>query len=138
MTQSLVLKDVMWFRAAAVWFAILGVAFINGGIRVALLIPRLGDLPAHAISSISLSAAILAAAFLSIGWIGISQAGDALRVGGLWVAMTLCFEFLAGHYIFGSSWSRLLEDYNIFQGRIWLLVVATTHFAPLIAFHWRR
>jgi uncharacterized membrane protein YozB (DUF420 family) len=128
----------MWLRAAAVWFAILGVAFINGGVRVALLIPRLGDLPAHAISSISLSVAILAAAWLSIGWIGVSRAAAAWRVGLLWVGMTLAFEFLAGHYIFGSSWARLLEDYNIFEGRIWLLVVATTLLAPLLAFRWRR
>lgn len=128
----------MWLRAAAVWFAILGVAFVNGGIRVAVLIPRFGDLPAHAISSVALSASILAAALLSIGWIGVAHSADALRAGGLWVVMTLAFEFLAGHYIFGSSWARLLEDYNIFAGRIWLLVVATTLLAPLAAFHWRR
>jgi hypothetical protein len=46
--------------------------------------------------------------------------------------MTVAFEFLAGHYIFGSPWDRLLEDYNLFGGRIWLLVLATSAFAPLI------
>jgi hypothetical protein len=46
------------------------------------------------------------------------------------VALTLAFEFLAGHYLFGNPWSRLLEDYDVFRGRIWILVLITTAVAP--------
>jgi hypothetical protein len=46
--------------------------------------------------------------------------------------MTVAFEFLAGHYFFRTPWANLLADYNLFDGRIWLLVLATSAFAPLI------
>ena len=43
------------------------------------------------------------------------------------------FELLAGHYLFGNSWGRLLEDYNLLRGRIWVLVLVTTAVAPVLA-----
>ena len=45
----------------------------------------------------------------------------------------LAFEFLAGHYVFGTPWSELLADYNVFRGRIWVLVLITTATAPWLA-----
>ena len=48
-----------------------------------------------------------------------------------WVAPTVGFEFLAGHYVFGNGWERLIADYNVFRGRIWILVLAANIFAPL-------
>jgi hypothetical protein len=46
------------------------------------------------------------------------------------VALTLGFEFLAGHFLFGDPWSQLLEEYNVFRGRIWILVLVTIAIAP--------
>jgi hypothetical protein len=47
------------------------------------------------------------------------------------------FELLAGHYVFGNSWEKLLADYNLFRGRIWVLVLIVILFAPLWAF-WQK
>jgi hypothetical protein len=44
--------------------------------------------------------------------------------------MTVAFELLAGHYLFGNTWERLLADYNVLRGRIWVLVLITTFLAP--------
>jgi hypothetical protein len=44
--------------------------------------------------------------------------------------LTLAFEFLAGHYLFGAPWPQLLADYNVLRDRIWVLVLATTALAP--------
>ena len=55
-------------------------------------------------------------------------------VGTVWVALTVAFEFVAGHYVFGNSWERLIADYNVFRGRIWILVLLMNLFAPLWAF----
>lgn len=55
-------------------------------------------------------------------------------VGTVWVALTVAFEFLAGHYVFGNSWERLLADYNMVRGRLWILVLLANLFAPLWAF----
>lgn len=39
-------------------------------------------------------------------------------VGGMWVAMTVLFEFSFGHYIVGNSWRVLLEAYNLLEGNL--------------------
>jgi hypothetical protein len=48
------------------------------------------------------------------------------------LGLTVGFEFLAGHYLFGNPWRRLLEDYNVVRGRVWMLVLLTTALAPLL------
>jgi hypothetical protein len=45
----------------------------------------------------------------------------------------LAFEFLAGHYLFGNPWERLLADYNIFRGRVWVTVLLLQLFGPFFA-----
>lgn len=122
----------MSLRAAIIWFVILAFAFVNGGVRVAWLIPGLGDTAGHVLSTLSLCFAILAVSWLSMGWIGVATRGDAIRVGLLWLVLTLAFEFLAGHYVFGTPWRQLLADYNVLAGRVWILVLVTTVFAPLL------
>jgi hypothetical protein len=119
-------------RAVLVWFVLLIIASINGGIREAIIIPATGDTAGRAISTLMLSAAIFVLCWLTIRWIAPASTADALTVGGIWVAMTLAFEFLAGHYLFGHPWSRLLEDYNVARGRIWILVLIVTAFAPWV------
>lgn len=124
-------------RAFAIWFVLLAVAFANGFLRVAWLIPSTGDRTGHVISTLILSAAIALLSWLTIGWIHPATTRDALLVGAIWVALTLAFEFLAGHYLFGNPWSTLLADYNVFDGRIWVLVIVTTGLSPLAA-AWAR
>ncbi len=59
-----------------------------------------------------------------------TTARDVWRIGALWVALTPAFEFLAGHYVFGTPWHQLLADYNVLRGRIGVLVFITTTVAP--------
>lgn len=77
---------------------------------------------------------ILLAAWLTLDWIGPDSWRDAGRIGVTWIVLTLAFEFLAGHYLFGTSWEKLLADYNVFRGRIWPLVPLTTLAAPLLIY----
>jgi hypothetical protein len=116
-----------------VWLGLLALAIINGGIREAHIIPRTGELAGHALSTVMLCVLILALAWLMIRWMRPASASGAWRIGGLWVLLVLGFEFLAGHYLFGTSWSELLADYNVARGRIWPLVLVTTVVAPFVA-----
>jgi hypothetical protein len=120
-------------RAVIVWCGLLVLAVVNGGIREAVIIPRTGDLAGHAISTILLCILILTLAWLTIGWMHPASSAEAWRIGGLWMVLVLAFEFLAGHYLFGTPWSELLADYNVLRGRIWPLVPATTAMAPYVA-----
>ena len=124
----------MIFRAATVWFLLLVVAIANGVLRELLIVPHLGSQTGHVISTLILSAAIVAVAFLLVRWIDPADRSAALGVGGFWVALTLAFEFLAGHFLFGKPWPELLADYNLAAGRVWILVLVATLLAPAWAF----
>jgi hypothetical protein len=122
----------MLTRAFGVWCVLLAVAFANGFVRVAWLIPSAGDRTGHIVSALTLSFAIALISWLTIGWIRPETSGDALGVGAFWLGLTLAFEFLAGHYLFGNPWETVLADYNVFDGRIWILVLITTAVSPLV------
>jgi hypothetical protein len=121
------------YRALFVWCGLLAVAFANGAIRELVFVPRLGSGPAHVISVGILSLAIVIVSWSTIAWIQPRSLADAWRVGVLWLALTLAFEFLAGHFVFGAPWSRLLADYDILRGRMWITVLLTTVLAPVVA-----
>jgi hypothetical protein len=122
----------MALRAALIWCALPVIASINGIAREAVLIPRIGDLAERAVSTIALSALIIILTWISIAWIAPRSTVQARVVGVIWVAVTLAFEFLAGHYMFHNPWSRLLEDYDVLRGRIWILVLVATLVSPRI------
>lgn len=115
------------------WVLLLGAAVLNGGIREALIIPRTGDLAGHAISTVSLCLLILLIGWITVGWISPVSPREAWVIGSVWVVLVVAFEFIAGHYLFGTSWDRLFENYNVARGRIWPLVLVTTAVTPYIA-----
>jgi hypothetical protein len=124
----------MIFRAVLIWFGLLTIAVLNGGFREAVLVPRLGRGVGQAVSTVLLSALILAAGWTAIPWIAPRSLQEAWTIGVLWVALTLAFEFLAGHFLFGKPWQELIADYNIFEGRIWVMVLIVTLMTPIVAF----
>ncbi len=123
----------MILRSIVIWLGLMVVAIANGAFREAVLKPRLGELAGRIISTLMLCALIFGIAVLSIGWIGPSDARQELVVGFVWLGLTTAFEFLAGHYLFGDPWEKLLADYNILRGRLWVLVPITTFLAPWLA-----
>jgi hypothetical protein len=128
----------MIVRALLVWLAVCVVAILNGGFREKVLKAKLGERPASVISPLLLSAFILISAWTTIGWIAPSSFGDAWAVGLLWTALTLAFEFLVGHYVFGNPWEKLLSDYRVDKGRVWVMVPIILAFAPALSFHGMR
>lgn len=119
-------------RAALIWLAILIVAIANGALREGLLKPRLGDAIAHAVSSLLLSAAVFVITRMTIRWIEPADHRAGWSIGLSWLALTLAFEFLAGHYLFGTPWPVLLNDYRLADGRLWVLVLASALLAPVL------
>lgn len=125
-------------RSVAAWGLLVVIAVANGALREYLLAPRLGAQAGHVVSTIVLCAAIFVVALLTVRWIGPRGRRDAVLIGATWLALTLAFEFLAGHYLFGNSWEKLFADYNLPRGRVWILVPLVTLFAPAWAFGWKR
>src|SRR5918997_1781576 len=51
-------------------------------------------------------------------------------VGAFWLVLTVLFEFGFGRGVDGKSWSDLLADYNLAEGRLWPLVLAWLALGP--------
>ena len=63
---------------------------------------------------------------------------QALGLGVLWLVMTVTFEFSFGHWVAGHSWSRLLADYDLAAGRVWILFLLWITLLPWIAWRGHR
>ena len=127
----------MFGRAFAIWLLLLVLAVLNGGVREFLINPWIGQQAGHIASTIILCTVIFWVAYLAISWIGPRTGNDALLIGLFWFTSTMAFEFLAGHYLFGHPWQTLLADYNVFEGRIWFLVLLANLLSPVLAFKFR-
>ena len=120
-------------RVFLLWLVFLGAAILNGALRQNVFLEIFGIAGAHVLSSILLSVVILAVTYGALPWLRLESRRHAWLVGGCWLGLTAAFEFLAGHYWFHVPWSSLLADYNLAQGRIWILVLLTTLLAPWVA-----
>jgi uncharacterized membrane protein YGL010W len=124
----------MMRRALIVWIGLMLLAVLNGVVREALLLPRFGSDSAHLISTLMLGALIVAVAYITLPWLAPASSADAVKIGVAWFVLTLTFEFVAGHYVFGRPWQALLADYDVRSGRVWPLIPLLTLFAPALAF----
>jgi hypothetical protein len=53
-------------------------------------------------------------------------------MGLFWLVPSLLFEFGFFHYVMQEPWEKLLADYNIFWGRLLIVVWLTPLCSPLI------
>jgi hypothetical protein len=123
-------RDRLLGRWIAAWLGatVLGVA--NAGVRELVYADRVGELAAHQISSATLLAALTYYIWLVDQRWPVPTTRTALAMGGIWAALTVLFEFGLGHYVLRSSWSDLVANYNLADGRIWVLVPVWMVFAP--------
>jgi hypothetical protein len=117
------------------WFGLVIIAILNGTIRVVFFLPSFGDLVAHQISCFTGISLFFIAMYAFFKFTKITYTKkELLAIGVAWLLMTILFEFIFGHYIMGNSWEKLLADYNIFQGRLWVLVLLATAAGPSIVY----
>ncbi len=117
-------------RALAGWVLLFGIACVNGAFRDIWLVPRLGE---HTANQVSCGTGILlfAVAVWALGRVWPWPSGAfAWRVGLLWLGMTVIWEFVFGRYVAGHSWQRLLADYAVWNGRLWVVVLLWVLVAP--------
>jgi hypothetical protein len=115
-----------WSRA---WLGVVALAVVNGALHRGYE-PLVGVLPAHQISGLVLVLLVLAWAARVQRRHPLLTAYGALRVGSFWAALTVAFEFGFFHYVGGTPWATLLNDYDLTAGRVWALVVVGIALAP--------
>ena len=125
-------KSLPFLSAIGIWFLFVLLAILNGMLRVYFIIPIVGTYTGHVISTLILVAVIFVVTWFYVKKKNIISKRILLQIGLIWLILTAAFEFLFGHFVAKLSWETLIQDYNILEGRVWLLVLAATLFAPLI------
>lgn len=119
-------------KGVAVWLLLMGAEVVHGIVRTALLAPRIGDFKARQLSVFTGSALIMGITYMSIRWIGSRNKSTLLRLGLLWLLLTLIFEFVLGRKVMHLSWQRLLSDYNLRKGGLQPIGLLLMTFAPYL------
>jgi hypothetical protein len=127
----------MIWRYTVAWLGLVVLGIINGMIRNSVYAKVLGELLAHQVSTVTLIVLIGLYTWVLSGWWKIQSTRQAVAIGLIWLTLTVIFEFLFGHYVVGHPWSRLLHDYNILQGRVWVLVLIWTAVVPYFMYRLR-
>lgn len=123
----------MW-RYALAWLPMVPIAVANGVLRDLWYAKRISEPHAHQISTVS-ALVLLGVYMWSVMRVWPAATSEqALAVGAMWLVMTLAFEFLFGHFVARQPWRRLLHDYNLFAGRVWLLIPLWVAVAPYLFF----
>lgn len=121
-----------WRRALLAWLAIAVAESVHGIIRRVFVLPVIGELPAHQVGMLVGCLIIFAIACASIRWIGARSTSELLTVGAVWMVLMAAFEVSLG-YAFGYPLSRILQDYNIAEGRLMIIGMVFMLLAPLLA-----
>lgn len=119
------------------WIPLVVIAVLNGTLRQYGYGKFVGELTAHQISTVTGIILIGLYVWWLTGKWQIVSAGQAVAIGSIWLGMTVAFEFLFGHFVIGHSWAKLFHDYNLLEGRMWVLVLAWTFVAPLVFYRLR-
>ena len=118
-----------YIQAIGIWFLIIPLAIVNGGLRESVLI-KLGNF-ALPLSGIILSVCIFIVAYLLIPKVKNCELKDYIIFGIIWFVLTNLFDLFM--YISeGGGIKQLLNSYNFLDGNLWILVVITTLVSPIL------
>jgi hypothetical protein len=122
---------------AACWLGMVVLGIFNGAIREKFYGAIMRELSAHQLSTFI--GMILFGAYIWIltGIFRIESPKQAIVIGCMWLIMTITFEFVFGHFVMGHPWEKLFHDYNLIQGRVWILVLIWTTIAPYMFYRIR-
>ena len=113
------------------WLPMIAIAFANATIRQLVFIKYFNELNAHQLSTVTLIILCFIYTGFVFPFLNIQNGKQAILIGLIWVALTVLFEFSLGRIV-NRSWENLLQDYNIIEGRIWLLFLICLSFMPCL------
>ena len=114
------------------WLAVPVMAVLNGAVRDLAYGKLMSETLAHSLSVVPLIGAILLWARSLASWAPLPGKRAGLRVGLIWLLLTLAFEFGLGA-LRGLQLAEMLVQYDITQGHLWPLVPLTMGLSPELA-----
>jgi hypothetical protein len=127
----------MILKYVMAWIPMVFIAIANGAIRQLGYGRLLGELAAHQLSCLTgIMLFLLYTWCLSLYW-PLESSRQAFTIVLIWLILTIAFEFLFMHHGTKVPWGQLLQDYNILEGRLWVLVLFAVLMAPYLVFRIR-
>lgn len=123
----------IYLRGLGIWIIIILAESLHGIVRVLLLEPYVGDHKARQIAVFTGSAIILTIAVLFVQWLRAERTSELIKVGLLWLCLTVGFEILLGRGVLKYSWERMASDYNLFEGGLLPIGLLVLALSPLLA-----
>lgn len=123
-------------RALGTWLALCVAMTGNGIVREAALVPLVKRTAADILSVALGITIVLGVTRLLLGRFAGRPDAHPGRVAAAWLGLTLAFEFLFGHYVDGKSWGELVENYALWRGNLWPVVLLSVVLAPFIWTRW--
>jgi hypothetical protein len=117
-----------------VWIPMLVIAVANGALRQLIFAKVMSELRAHQLST------LIGSLFMGIFiWLIVhiwppSSGHQALLVGLIWLGLTVAFEFFMGLVLQHRPLAQVLDQYNLFAGRVWVLFLTWITLAPWLFF----
>lgn len=106
--------------------------FAQGALRAVVLEPRIGDWRSRQLSAFSGSLLIFAITLIFIRWMGTGRTQDLLRIGVLWVLLTVVLEIGLGLGL-GKQLDEVLADFDVLKGGLFPILLAVEFLSPLLA-----
>lgn len=125
-------KSDSWCRWLVLWVPLVFIGILNGVLREVSYARFFSELTAHQISTVTGIVFFSLYVWLIAGRWKLESSSRAITVGFAWMVLTVAFEFVFGLYVMGQPWSRLLRDYQLFEGRLWTLMLFWILVAPYI------
>ena len=112
------------------WVPMLFIAIANGALRQFTFGRVMPELRAHQLSTIIGSVLIGSFIWYVISHFPPTSNNHALLIGVIWFCLTVVFEFFMGLVLSRKPLSKVLHDYNLVEGRVWVLFLAWITVAP--------
>ena len=119
----------MYYKSFFIWLLITPLAILNGAFRQLVLEPSLGTGIANPISCFILCGLIFIVSIIFIPKLRKGTVKTYIKIGLLWILYTILFETVLG-LVIGSTFTEIINAYDITTGNLWLLVVLFIGFAP--------
>ncbi len=116
------------------WTGLMVIGILNGVLRVMTYQKHMPEIRAHQFSSFTGIIFFGVAVYILDRIWPVESGRQAIMIGLVWFGLTILFEFGFGHFIMKHPWKKLLHDYRVDKGRLWLLVVLWILFAPLFVY----
>lgn len=121
-----------WMRIIGTWLVLALAMTLNGIFRETVLRRTMAGRWADIASAVLGIIIILAVTWLLFPPLAGLPLGKLLEISVVLVALTVGFEFAVGRSVDGKSWQALLDDYAIWRGHLWPLVLVTLALTPFI------